>query len=167
MMPTKIRRNRRLLLASGKNSARMMQHFLQTAQSSSWESFEMIQHGYVRGRKPSSCTAYAAWILRVPACWGSKTIIMTTIVYPHPGYQKFAASVFHKFALSRSYAIRLFHSFLSWWVYDIKFRHSRSVKSEWNPDFWRKTAYFRVNDFISSLIFFCKPPAEPVPTPHT
>ena len=152
LMPTKIRRNRRMLLASGKNSARMMQHFLQTAQSSSWESFEMIQHGYVRGRKPSSCTAYAAWILRVPACWGSKTIIMTTIFYSHPGYQKFAASVFHKFALSRSYAIRLFHNFLTWRVCDIKSRHSRSVKSEWYFDFWRKTAHFWSSDFICSLI---------------
>ena len=75
--------------------------------------------------------------------------------------------LFHKFALSESYAIILFHNFLTWWVYDIKSRHSRQVKSEWNPDFWRKTAYFRVNDFISSLIFFCKPPAEQVSSPHT
>lgn len=111
--------------------------------------------------------ADAAWILRVQACWASKTIIMTTIVYSHPGYQKFAASVFHKFALSRSYAIRLFHNFLTWRVCDIKSRHSRSVKSEWYFDFWRKTAHFWSSDFISSLIFFCKPPAEPVSSPHT
>ena len=75
--------------------------------------------------------------------------------------------LFHKFALSGSYAIRLFHSFLFWRVYGIKSRHSRSVKSEWNPGFWRKTVYFRGCDFISSLISFCKPPAEPVLTPHT
>ena len=36
---------------------------------------------------------------------------------------------FHKFALSESYAIRLFHSFISWRVYDIKSRHSRPVLS--------------------------------------
>ena len=75
--------------------------------------------------------------------------------------------LFHKFALSESYAIRPFHSFLSWRVYDIKSRHSRSVKSEWNPDFWRKTTHFGGSDFISSLLFFCKPPAEPVSTPYT
>ena len=36
---------------------------------------------------------------------------------------------FHKFALFGSYAIRLFHSFLSRRVYDIKSRHSRPVLS--------------------------------------
>ena len=35
LMPTKSKRNQRVLFASGKNSAWMMQHFLQTAQSSS------------------------------------------------------------------------------------------------------------------------------------
>ena len=68
-----------------------------------------------------------AWNLPVPACWASKTIILPTIVYSHPGYKKFEASVFRKFAFSESYAIRLFHSFLSWWVYDIKSRHCRPV----------------------------------------
>ncbi len=38
--------------------------------------------------------------------------------------------LFHKFALSGAYAIRLFRSFLSWRVYDIKSRHSRPVLSE-------------------------------------
>ena len=38
--------------------------------------------------------------------------------------------LFHKFALSGAYAIRLFRSFLSWRVYDIKSCHSRPVLSE-------------------------------------
>ena len=38
-----------MLLASGKNSAQMMQHFSKIAQSSTGESFKMIQHGYVGG----------------------------------------------------------------------------------------------------------------------
>ena len=75
--------------------------------------------------------------------------------------------LFRKFALSGSYAIRLFNSFLSYQACDIKSRHSRSVKSEWNPDFWRKSPQFLGSDFISSLSFFCKPPAEPVSTLHT
>ena len=37
--------------------------------------------------------------------------------------------LFRKFALSESYAIRLFHGLLFWRVYDIKSRHFRSVKS--------------------------------------
>ena len=38
--------------------------------------------------------------------------------------------LFHTFALSGAYAIRLFRSFFSWRVYDIKSRHSRPVLSE-------------------------------------
>ena len=95
------------------------------------------------------CLADAAWIYECS--------------HVDKGWYRF----FHKFALFESYAIILFHNFLTWRVYDIKSRHSRPVKSEWNPDFWRKTAYFRGSDFISSLLFFCKPQAEPVSSPHT
>ena len=45
LMPTKIKRNRSSLLASVKNSAQMMQHFSQTAQSSSYKTSKKIQHG--------------------------------------------------------------------------------------------------------------------------
>ena len=95
-------------------------------------------------RKSVSGGHDAAWILRAQACWASEIIIMPTLVFAHPG----VAEVFRKFALYRSYAIRLFRSVLSWRVYDIKSRHSRSVKSEWNLDFWRKTAHSRGSDFI-------------------
>ena len=44
LMPTKIELDWRVLLASGKNSAQMMQHFSKNTQSSSWESFKKIQH---------------------------------------------------------------------------------------------------------------------------
>ena len=66
--------------------------------------------------------------------------------------------LFRKFALFRSYAIRLFHIFLFWLVYDIKSRLSRPVLSEWNHDFWRKTAHFRSSDFISASAFLLQTP---------
>ncbi len=56
---------------------------------------------------------------KIGACFRSQIIIPT-------GRHR----LFHKFALSGAYAIRLFRSFLSWRVYDIKSRHSRPVLSE-------------------------------------
>ena len=50
LMPTKIKKNWSVLLASGKNSALMMQHFSKAAQSSSLECFKKIQHSMVRAK---------------------------------------------------------------------------------------------------------------------
>ena len=168
LMPTKIKQNRRALLASEKNSAQMMQHFSMTAQSSSCESVKKIQHRHAGCLKPSSCPADAAWILECRHVELKERYHAYNRLYSSEVPEVCGChTAFHKFALSRSYAIRPFRSFLSWWACDIKSSLSRSVLSEWNLDFWRKTAHLRGSDFISSLIFFWKPPAEPVSTPHT
>lgn len=81
---------------------------------------------------------------------------------PTPAHEEpsnfWPASVFHKFASSHLYAIRLFHIFLSWRVCDIKSSLSRPVLSEWNLDFWRKTALFWSSNFISGPAFLLQTP---------
>ena len=72
---------------------------------------------------------------RLPAHPSVRLLSTYISAQPRAGKQKIGVCfvhwhrLFRKFALFESYAIILFHSFLTWRVYDIKSRHSRSVLS--------------------------------------